>query len=312
MQIGAHAPLPVGGTRGWSQPDTRLRRRVPPADSYGATLRAWAQMIGIGADLSQGKLVGAERAFHREPVDAFGSGPALGRAQDEHGPRRPRAGAVQTSGLSQLEESRRKTPSSAAAMRMVHGHRALAVEAPLDQHGGSVPREQRQQFGLRYPGQHRRSGDLLPVQVEYGAAHAVAAGIEKLVRVPPGGRCPSPPRVAHHAGHDEAGVVEGRPRRHGSAITAARRPHGWSGSLWAAMAWDAARERRTGGRAGPIALGRLAQCGDRARCRCLPARVGDDGGPPWPGRRRRGHRASRLDASAQVGVTEVEPGLVPQ
>ena len=75
------------------------------------------QMLGVGADLGQRDLVGPERPLDGESVDHFGSGPALRSPQDQHGPGRSMAAAMQTSGRLACLGISAKTSSSASAMR---------------------------------------------------------------------------------------------------------------------------------------------------------------------------------------------------
>ena len=64
---------------------------------------------------------------------------------------------------------------------------------------------------VRNARQHRGIGDLVAVQMQDGQHRAIGRRIEKLVRVPAcGQRSGLGLAVAHHAGHDQIGIVEGR------------------------------------------------------------------------------------------------------
>ena len=79
-------------------------------------------------------------------------------------------------------------------------------------HGVPVAAQQRFELLGRYPGQHRRVGDLVPVQVQDRQHRAVLGRVEELARVPAGGQRPGLGlAVADHAGHDQVRVVERRP-----------------------------------------------------------------------------------------------------
>ena len=65
---------------------------------------------------------------------------------------------------------------------------------------------------MRYPGQHRRVGDLVPVEVQDRQHRAVGGRVEELARVPAGRQRPGLGlAVADHAGHDQVRVVERGP-----------------------------------------------------------------------------------------------------
>ena len=74
-----------------------------------------------------------------------------------------------------------------------------------------VAAQQRLQLGVRYPGRHRRVGDLVAVQVQDRQHRPVPDRVQELVGVPAARQRPGLRfAVADHAGHDQVGVVERR------------------------------------------------------------------------------------------------------
>jgi hypothetical protein len=114
----------------------------------------------------------------------------------------------------------------------------IAVEGLM-----AVSPEQGVEFGLRYPRQDRRVGDLVAVEVQDRQDGTVPYRIEELVGVPGGGqRARLGLAVADHARHQEPRVVERGPVgvREGVAQFAAFVDR--SGGLGCDMTGDAARE----------------------------------------------------------------------
>ncbi len=155
----------------------------------------------------QRHLVGAPGALDRQSVHLGGAGPALGRAEHDHGPAGPVRGPVLAGGALDAGD---------AVDRGVHRRRHRAVDGRRVVTGDmdgivTVAAQKFVQFGLREPGQHRRVGDLVAVQVQDRQYGAVADRVQELVGVPGGGqraglRLP----VADHAGDQQFRVVEGR------------------------------------------------------------------------------------------------------
>ncbi len=165
-----------------------------------------AQVVGVGADGGQGDLVGAPGVLHGQAVDLGRAGPALGGAQDDHGPAGAVGGAVLAGGA--LE-------GGDAVQRGVHrvGHGTVdggrVVAGDMDR-VVAVTAQEVVQLGLGQPGEHRGIGDLVAVEVQDRQDRSVVDGVEELVGVP-GGRQRSRLRlaVADDAGDHQAGVVEG-------------------------------------------------------------------------------------------------------
>ena len=88
--IHAHAQLALG--RNLRQIAAQLALRVEQLLRLVAAhpLFQHPQVIGFFAQLAQRHLVRAPRVLHRLAVDELRSRPALGRAQNDHGPGRPR------------------------------------------------------------------------------------------------------------------------------------------------------------------------------------------------------------------------------
>ncbi len=166
-------------------------------------------MGGVFAYLGEWNLVSPPRALDRVAVDGRGPGPALGGAQNDHRPACAlalRAGARCPGFL--LDERD-------AVQGVVHGagHCVMhlrGVAAGHVQRVVPVSAQQRVELVLGDPGQHRRVGDLVSVQVQDRQDGAVVDRVEELVRVP--GRRQRPRlglAVPDDAGDQQAGVVEG-------------------------------------------------------------------------------------------------------
>ena len=100
------------------------------------------------------------------------------------------------------------TSAAVPGRRPFHEERVIPVAA-----------QQTPQLLAADAGQHRGVGDLVAVQVQDGQHRPVGGRIQELVGVPgsgqgPGLRLP----VAHHAGHDQVRVVEGRPEGVGQGV----------------------------------------------------------------------------------------------
>ena len=163
------------------------------------------QVLGIRAHLRQRHLVRAPRSLDRQPVHRLRARPALRRAQHDHRPARPLGSALDAGGaldggylLHDGVEHLGHAP--------VHRLRLVAVD-PVD--GVAVALEQRRQLVVADPCEHRRVGDLVPVQVQDRQHRAVAGRIEELVRMPAGGeRAGLRLAVADDAADEQIWIVE--------------------------------------------------------------------------------------------------------
>ena len=153
-------------------------------------------------------LVRAERAFGRFAVDDLRAGPALRRAQDDHGPAGTllepvRAGVA----LDALDLGDHRVERG--GHELVHLHRVVALD---EIRRVTVAAEERFQFVMRNARQHGGAGDLVAVQVQDGQHGAVVDRIEELVRVPTGGeRAGLRFAIADDARDEQVGIVERRP-----------------------------------------------------------------------------------------------------
>ena len=158
--------------------------------------------------VGQRHLVSAPGVLDRLAVDHGGTGPALRRAQDDHRPARPLGVARGRPGLDagdlvQHRVERLRHP-------LVHQERVLAVEATGDDVGRvAIAAHEVEQLALRDPGEDRRVGDLVTVQVQDRQHHAILQRIDELVRVP-ARRERSGLRLAvsDHRRNEQVGVVE--------------------------------------------------------------------------------------------------------
>ena len=138
------------------------------------------QVLGIRADLAHGHLVGPERALDRQAVHGLGPRPALGRAQDDHGPRGTTArGAAPGRGLDVGDLVEGSIERGGQLLVDVEG-----VVAGDEDRAVTVALEQPPQLVVADPSQDRRVGDLVTVQMEDGQHCAVTDGVEELVGVP--------------------------------------------------------------------------------------------------------------------------------
>ena len=242
VRVRAHPPLAARGQR------RQLRdQRAGGVEELTRPVRAQPlvelrQVPGVLARRGERDLVRPPGPLHRQPVHHLGPGPPLGRLQHDGGPGGPGAIAV--------------VPGPALdgadlADRRVHGGRELLVDqlrvVALDRvHLVPVAAQQRLELLGRYPGQHGRVGDLVPVQVQDRQHRAVLGRVEELVRVPAARqRAGLGLAVADHAGHDQVRVIERRPVGVHERSSRARRPRGSSPASRAPRARGCRRGRRT-------------------------------------------------------------------
>ena len=203
-------------------------------------------MLGVGPDLAHRHLVRAPGALDRLAVDLLRAGPALGRPQHDHRPARP---------LGRAALARRPLDRGDLLDDGVHDGRPSAggrrrVVALDEVRRVPVALHQRPQLVLRDPGQDRRVGDLVAVEVQDRQHGAVADRVEELVRVPAGGqRARSRPRRRRRRARRRGPGCRTPRRRRARARSRARRPRGSSPASPARRGWGSRRGRRTGGRA---------------------------------------------------------------
>ena len=84
------AARPSGANAASSREATRRPRRTArPAGRSEATIPG-SKVLGFARTSANGTWCDRQRSLRRMAVDRPGAGPALGRAQDDHGPMRPR------------------------------------------------------------------------------------------------------------------------------------------------------------------------------------------------------------------------------
>ena len=240
------------------------------------------QMLGI-LEIGDRNLMCAPGALDRLAVDELRSGPALGRAEDDHRPARPLELCVspRTAPHAGSRESRSRIDVERAGQTLMHQRRIVALD---EMRLVAVAAHQVGQFLAADARQHRRVGDLEAVEMKDRKNRAVARGIEKFVGVPARGqRAGFRLAVADDAGDDQIRIVEGRAIGMRPGNIPARRLRGSSPAFPARRGSECRKARRIGGTAGAARFG-CARSPDSAPCRSLRDRCAPPGpGPPWPG-----------------------------
>ena len=188
----------------------------------------------------EGDLVGAPGALDLVAVHLFRPGPALGSAQDDHGPLGERGvagGAGFVLDLLDLGNS----ALEGGGHQLVHGfgigalHEIGLVAVADEKAFQLVVADAREDGGV---------GDLVTVEVEDGQHGAVAEGVQELVGMPGGGqRAGLGFAIADHRGDDQVGVVEGGAEGVGEAVAEFAAFVDGAGGFGGAVAPDAAGER---------------------------------------------------------------------
>ncbi|MPM37374.1 hypothetical protein SDC9_83985 [bioreactor metagenome] len=237
--VGAHAPAALGG----QLPEDGHR---PPA-LVEQLLRAVAEhpllqlrnVLRLACVDGDGNLVGAEGTLHLFPIHDFWTGPALGRAEYQHGP--ARAGVVAGfAGILLDAPQLTHRPFQGGGHSLMHRLRLIAL------HEAGLPATaSEEQFGF-LPGDAVKDGgigDFVAVQVKNGQNGAVRDGIKEFIGVPGGGqRAGFGLAVAHHAGGDQVGIVHHRAKGVGQAVPQLAALVDRAGSLGCHMAGHAAGE----------------------------------------------------------------------
>lgn len=266
------------------------------------------QVFGVLAHPGQRDLVSAPRALDRVAVDGLRAGPALGGAHDDHRPARVFPAGTGGAGAElALDEG-----------DAVEGVLHRAGHGPVDESGVAardvqrvvaVAAQQRVEFTLGDPGQHRRVRDLVAVQVEDRQNGAVVDRVEELVRMPGRGQRPRLRlTVADHAGDQQPGVVEGGPVGVGQGVPQLAALVDGAGRLRCHMARYAAGEGELPEQRGH-ARSVPRDAGVGLGVRALKPGVGEDRGSAvarTPDAQ--GIEGPLLDRVVQVGAYEVEAG----
>ena len=264
MRVGAHPSRALRGkSREVGDRGARSRRRALRAGSCASTSRA-GQVRGVRPHLGQRHLVRAPRSLDR-------AGRRRPSARSS-----PWACAARSSATRAVRPARRRgrhrwiaAISSTTSSRVAAIARCMAVgsspDDPVD--AVAVALEQARQLVVADPGEHRRVGDLVAVQVQDRQHGAVGRRVEELVGVPAGGeRSGLGLAVADDAADEEVGVVEcgavGVDERVAELASLVDRP-GVSGATWDGM--PPGNENWRNSARSPSRLGR---CAGRPRCRC--------------------------------------------
>ncbi len=201
MRARAHPQLAVGRQRG----QLRQRRAVGveqllrPVGAHPRLQRG--EVVRALGESGERHLVRAERPLDLHAVDLCRPGPALGRAQDDHRPARPRPVGFRLDLGDPVERRvQRARQRLVDLIRVVTGHEQRLVP---------VAAQQLSQLVLGDAREHRRIGDLVAVQVQHRKHRAVACRVDELVRVPARGQRPGLGlAVADDAQHHQVGIVE--------------------------------------------------------------------------------------------------------
>ena len=197
-------------------------------------------MVRVLTDVGHRHLVGAPAALGRKAVDVLRARPALRRPQHDHRPGLPRRLAIVARRALDLPDPVER-PVERGRKGLVHPLGLLALD---EQRLPAVPAEERDELVLRDPGEHGRVRDLVAVQVQDRQDGAVGPRVQELVRVPAGGKRASLGlAVAHDAGDDQVGVVEGCAERVDEGISELAALVDRARDLGRDMARDPARER---------------------------------------------------------------------
>ena len=210
VRVAAHAPLAGRRQRGQllAEPAALVEQLLGPI-----ALEPGFQLLQVpgGPELGDRHLVRTPVAFDRLAIDELRAGPALGGAQHDHRPawalRGGRRVGTARLGLDLLNP--RQHLVQRAGQRLVHDRGVVALDEIRLM---AVAAHQVGQLLVADAGQQRGVGDLVAVEVQDRQHRAVASRVQELVGMPARGqRAGLRFAVAHDAGDDQSGVVEGRP-----------------------------------------------------------------------------------------------------
>ena len=165
------------------------------------------QMFGL-LEIRDRHLMRAPSTLDRFAIDEFRSGPALGRTENDHRPawtlqallRASAGGALDVTDLKQNAVERPgKTLMHECGIVTLNKMRIVTVAT-----------QQLRQFLAADAGQHRRVGDLEPVQMKDRKYRAVACGVQEFVGMPTSRESPGLSfAIADDAADDQIRVIEG-------------------------------------------------------------------------------------------------------
>ncbi len=252
------------------------RRRAPRAYSCASSLRAGADGRASRATRSSGTWCARQVFSTGLPSTNFGPRPALRRAHNQHGPCGPLGRAFFARGLLDRGDAVEDRIEDRRGLLM-HSLRIVALQREWLI---AVAAHQVFELRMRNAREHRRVGDLVSVQMQNRQHCAIRRGIEKFVRVPAcGQRSGLGFAIAHHAGHNEVWIVEGRAIRVHQRVAQLAAFMNRSRRLRRDVAGNAVRPAELAEE--PLdAVGIAARCADRSPCTSLRDRCS----PPGPGR----------------------------
>ncbi len=158
----------------------------------------------------------SEGSFGLFAIDDLWTGPAFGRAQNDHRPGGSFAVSILSGGCLNAFDLgkdivKRRCQLLMHGFRVVTGNEIWAVAVSL---------QQLVQFIFGNPRQHRRIRDLISIQMQDGQHRAITRGIEKFVRVPARRqRAGFGFTVADHASCNQIRIIEDRAECMRHAIT---------------------------------------------------------------------------------------------
>ena len=163
-----------------------------------------------------GNLMSAEGALDGFAVHHLRAGPALGSAQNDHRPldvTHLLAGAGTFLDVVDLIDDDIQRIGHLG----VHRHRGVALDE-IGFPGAAL--EEALDFLMGHAAKDGGVGDLVAIQVQDGQHRTVAHGVQKFVGLPAGGQRASLGfAVAHGAGNDQIGVIEGCAEGMGDGVT---------------------------------------------------------------------------------------------
>ena len=306
VRVGAHAPCPRGRERGelGSEAAVLVKQLLGTIAAHPPLEQR--HVVRLLEESGERHLVRAPRPFHELAVHFARACPALGRAQNDHRPSRT---------LPPVEAARTRRvldPADLVHHGVERGRQCLVHRRGLvafdEIRRVAVASKERVELLAADAREHRRSGDLVAVEVQDRQHGAVVRRIEELVGVPGGGQRPRLRlAVADDAGDEQVGVVEGgavRVRQGVAELAAfvhrARR-------LGRVVAWNAAGEGELGEESlqARFILGDL---GIDLAVRAFEVRIGDEPGASVTRPGDIDHaQIARLDHTVEVRVDEIQP-----
>ena len=208
MGIGTHAPVALRCQLGelGHQPARVVEQLLGPVALHPALEEP--DMVRVLRIDEQRHLVGAESALDLQAVDDLRPRPALGRAEHDHRPTRPRGVATVACIVMELVNLGDGLVQG-GRHQLVHRFRVVTLHKV--RRPAAAPQVLLQLLGLD-PREHRRVGDLVAVQVQYRQHCPVGDRTQELVGVPRGRqRTRLGLAVTDDAGDDEIGIVERGP-----------------------------------------------------------------------------------------------------